>query len=111
MRPQGCQEMDRLGRRRPLFPQPIEFKPVSTYTAPMAVRPLATAMLLLFGVPLLLVGHTHASSARQASIASAQSSQSSQGPAFRAGVDVVSLNVTVTDASSKYVTDLKREDF
>ena len=30
---------------------------------------------------------------------------------FRAGVDVVSLNVTVTDGSGKYVTDLAQEDF
>lgn len=30
---------------------------------------------------------------------------------FRAGVEVVSLNVTVTDAQGHYVTDLKQEDF
>src|SRR5262249_47036519 len=30
---------------------------------------------------------------------------------FRAGVDVVSLNVTVVDSGGKYVTDLRREDF
>ena len=34
-----------------------------------------------------------------------------QGPAFRAGVELVSLNVTVTDGSSHYVTDLQRDDF
>jgi Ca-activated chloride channel family protein len=34
-----------------------------------------------------------------------------QGPAFRAGVDLVSLNVTATDGSAKYVTDLGAEDF
>ena len=34
-----------------------------------------------------------------------------QGGAFRSGVDVVSLNVTVTDASGRYVTDLSRDDF
>ena len=33
------------------------------------------------------------------------------GPAFRAGVDLVSLNVTVTDGSGHYVTDLAQEDF
>ena len=30
---------------------------------------------------------------------------------FRAGVDVVGMNVTVTDASRHYVTDLDRQDF
>lgn len=30
---------------------------------------------------------------------------------FRVGVDVVSLNVTVTDGNGKYVTDLNQEDF
>lgn len=34
-----------------------------------------------------------------------------QLPAFRAGVDVVALNVTVTDSSGRYVTDLQKEDF
>lgn len=34
-----------------------------------------------------------------------------QQPAFTAGVDVVSLNVTVTDGTNHYVTDLKAEDF
>jgi Ca-activated chloride channel family protein len=34
-----------------------------------------------------------------------------QGPAFRAGVELVSLNVTVTDSTSRYVTDLTQDDF
>ena len=34
-----------------------------------------------------------------------------QSPSFRAGVDVVSLNVTVTDGTARYVTDLEAEDF
>jgi Ca-activated chloride channel family protein len=34
-----------------------------------------------------------------------------QQPAFRAGVDVVSLNVTVTDADGRYATGLGPEDF
>lgn len=34
-----------------------------------------------------------------------------QGSRFRAGVDVVSLNVTVTDESRRYVTDLEQHDF
>ena len=34
-----------------------------------------------------------------------------QQPSFRAGVDIVSLNVTVTDQGQKYVTDLNENDF
>jgi Ca-activated chloride channel homolog len=40
-----------------------------------------------------------------------QQSPSSQRPAFRSGVDVVSLNVTVTDPGKKFVTGLEREEF
>ena len=42
----------------------------------------------------------------------AQPSQPSQPQVpFRAGVEVVSLNVTVTDGTTRYVTDLAAEDF
>ena len=34
-----------------------------------------------------------------------------QQPSFRAGVDLVSLNVTVTDGTARYITDLAAEDF
>jgi Ca-activated chloride channel homolog len=34
-----------------------------------------------------------------------------QSPAFRAGIDIVSLNVTVTDGVNHYVTDLEESDF
>jgi Ca-activated chloride channel family protein len=34
-----------------------------------------------------------------------------QSPSFRTGVDVVSLNVTVVDADSRYVTDLAQDEF
>jgi Ca-activated chloride channel family protein len=34
-----------------------------------------------------------------------------QAPAFRAGVELVSLNVTATDTSGRYVTDLQQGDF
>jgi Ca-activated chloride channel family protein len=34
-----------------------------------------------------------------------------QRPAFRAGVDIVSLNVTVTDSTSRYVADLEQTEF
>jgi Ca-activated chloride channel family protein len=40
-----------------------------------------------------------------------QVSPSAQKPAFRAGVDVVSLNVTVTDGTNRFVTDLELPEF
>jgi Ca-activated chloride channel homolog len=42
--------------------------------------------------------------------AAAQSQPPPQAP-FRAGVDLVSLNVTVTDGTQKYITDLTQDDF
>ncbi len=42
-----------------------------------------------------------------------QSGPATQGPQapFRAGVDIVSLNVTVVDGQSRYITDLEQNDF
>ncbi len=37
--------------------------------------------------------------------------QAPSQPSFRAGVDVVSLNVTVTENGTRYVTDLDQKDF
>jgi Ca-activated chloride channel family protein len=34
-----------------------------------------------------------------------------QQPAFRSAIDVVSMNVTVTDSTNKYITDLTETDF
>ena len=42
---------------------------------------------------------------------SAQPPAQAQGPAFRAGVELVSLNVTVTDSAGRFVTDLTQDDF
>jgi VWFA-related protein len=36
---------------------------------------------------------------------------SGQGPSFRTGIELVSLNVTVTDAEQKYVTNLDQPEF
>ena len=39
------------------------------------------------------------------------SQQPQQPPAFRAGVELVSLNVTVLDTANHYITDLSQDDF
>ena len=40
-----------------------------------------------------------------------QTGPTPQAPAFRSGVDLVSLNVTVTDGTGRYVTDLQESEF
>jgi Ca-activated chloride channel family protein len=37
--------------------------------------------------------------------------QTPRPPVFEAGIEVINLNVSITDARGQYVTDLKREDF
>lgn len=34
-----------------------------------------------------------------------------QGPAFRSAIDIVSLNVTITDSGQRYVTDIEEAEF
>jgi Ca-activated chloride channel family protein len=41
----------------------------------------------------------------------AANARQEQQPAFRAGVDIVSLNVTVVDGMNRYVTDLEQGEF
>jgi Ca-activated chloride channel family protein len=66
----------------------------------LAVSIVAAVMLWVIGT-----------SARQTSPASSPSPPARQGPSFRAGVDVVSLNVTVTDGANRYVIDLEAPEF
>jgi Ca-activated chloride channel homolog len=54
--------------------------------------------------------HTLAAIAAAAAVVTAQEPQPQQPP-FRAGVELVSLNVTVTDGTNHYVTDLQQGDF
>ncbi len=69
----------------------------------MARRALAVLALLFLAT--LATAPADQGSAAQG----AQESQKTQ--VFRAGVDVVSLNVTVVDAQNRYVTDLGQTDF
>lgn len=78
-------------------------------TARTRVLGALAALALAVGGPLLAsaaaqVGQPSTSPAPPAA------SQTPQ-PSFRAGVDIVSLNVTVTDTAQKYVTDLTQDDF
>jgi len=54
---------------------------------------------------------TAAAKPSDAGAAPAQGAAPPQGPAFRAGVDLVSLNVTVADGSGHFLTDLEQQDF
>jgi len=73
---------------------------------------------LLWTVGALVISVTLVAAQTQPPAAPAQASPSSTGqpvqtPSFRAGVDVVSLNVTVTEVGpgQRYVTDLEPENF
>jgi Ca-activated chloride channel family protein len=52
-----------------------------------------------------------AAQAPQAQTPSPAAQAGRQAPAFRAGVELVSLNVTVADTNGRYVTDLDQGDF
>ena len=66
----------------------------------------------LVSVVTLIGGLVVATSGQQPTSPPRSSDQEApQTPSFRAGVDVVSLNVTVTDGTNRFVTDLSQEDF
>jgi Ca-activated chloride channel homolog len=46
-----------------------------------------------------------------AGLSAALAAQQQQPPKLRSGIDLVSLNVSVTDQSAKYVTELEQQDF
>jgi VWFA-related protein len=60
-----------------------------------------TRLLIAAGCLVVVVGAT----------VSARQGQERQAPSFRVGVDIVSLNVTVTNGENRYVTDLDQQDF
>jgi Ca-activated chloride channel homolog len=62
-------------------------------------------VLVLLGCVALLAGE------RSAAILAEANQQPEKPQVFRAGVELVSLNVTVTDSAGRYVTDLGQEDF
>jgi Ca-activated chloride channel family protein len=64
------------------------------------LRPWPSALVVTGALALVI---THAQTP--------QPQRPAQTPSFRAGVELVSLNVTVTDGAGKYVTDLEQEDF
>ena len=77
------------------------------------IRQLFSALAALALVASGEVAATSASQDPGASGAPPRSQQPErpQAPSFRAGVDVVSLNVTVTDSSSHFVTGVEAEEF
>jgi Ca-activated chloride channel homolog len=62
-------------------------------------------------VALVTIAGSRVLPAGAASDQDARPGQPPQQVPFRAGVELVSLNVTVTDGTQKYVTDLAQEDF
>ncbi len=73
------------------------------------MRAVLAALAVTAAMPLVLAGAQQAAPAAPAE--QAAPAAPAQQPSFRAGVDIVSLNVTVTDPQQKYVTDLAQDDF
>lgn len=69
------------------------------------------ALGVAVALPLVHLGAEQAPQAPGTQSAAAPADQQAPQPSFRAGVDIVSLNVTVTDPAQKYVTDLTQDDF
>jgi len=84
----------------------------------LALVALAVVVLVSTGVR-AAPGQTAGAAAEPARAPAARPAASSQPPPpqqppqvpFRAGVELVSLNVTVTDGTQKYITDLTQDDF
>lgn len=72
---------------------------------------LAAVALATFPLGLHGAQQVAADGQPQANQQAAPSPNAPQAPSFRAGVDIVSLNVTVTDQAQKYVVDLSQGDF
>jgi Ca-activated chloride channel family protein len=70
------------------------------------MRPLVRAALAFAMVLVVSAAHDAMRAAP-----SPQAQPPGQQPSFRVGVDIVSLNVIVTEAGGRYVTDLSAEDF
>ncbi len=76
------------------------------------LRVVALSLAVVGGVLFGAFASVAAPQAAQQGTPGAQAgTQAPPQPSFRAGVDIVSLNVTVTDAAQKYVTDLSEQDF
>jgi Ca-activated chloride channel family protein len=81
-----------------------------TARAVLIARQSVAAVVVASGIGLVAV-HARAAAESQTPTATAQTpAPAGQQPSFRAGVDLVSLNVTVTDGT-RYVTDLQGENF
>jgi Ca-activated chloride channel family protein len=72
-------------------------------TRPAIAAALAVALISLDLASVQLSGQT--------SPGTQQPGPGEQPPSFRAGVDIVSLNVTVTDGTARFLTDLEMEEF
>jgi Ca-activated chloride channel homolog len=75
------------------------------------LRTILATLAAAVALPLVMSGAQQPTAAEPQPPTPATAPASSQQPSFRAGVELVSLNVTVTDATQKYITDLGQENF
>ena len=74
-------------------------------------RPRRLALVVATFVALLAVIGAQTPASPPPSPAAPAGQAGTQAPAFRAGIELVSLNVTVTDATARFVTDLEQDEF
>jgi Ca-activated chloride channel homolog len=75
------------------------------------VTPSIYRSLIVLGLAASFVVVLAASQAPDARAQQPQRGGAPQEPSFRTGIDLVSLNVTVTEGGGRYVTDLEKDDF
>jgi Ca-activated chloride channel homolog len=75
------------------------------------VTPRIYRSLIVLGLAASFVVVLAASQAPDARAQQPQGGRAPQEPSFRTGIDLVSLNVTVTEGGGRYVTDLEKDDF
>jgi Ca-activated chloride channel homolog len=74
-------------------------------------RRLGTAIAVATLAGSLELGLSAISPGQNPPASQAPNPPASQAPSFRAGIELVSLNVTVSDAATRYVTDLTQDEF
>ena len=87
---------------------------ISRFRLPLLALAVALLVIAVSGRPTSLLEARAAATGPTVAASTSPAAEAGQPPPqvpFRAGIDLVSLNVTVTDGTARYITDLSQEDF